>query len=153
MRSIGPLPSITGGRAFVEWRGYEGGESEMAFSKTNRGILRFYGNGHVQGNMRGGPCGSYYFEGTFDRTIPKKSESRQLDQVRRWKREWRGINHRNYEVKRKSRWGGWGGEEVNESAYESDTTNGDHAQEEINFDEFESDSDWEEYRGVTDEED
>lgn len=43
---------------------------------------------------------------------------------------------------------------MNESAYESDTTDGDHAQEEeIDFDEFESDSDWEEYRGVTDEED
>ncbi|KAF8958492.1 hypothetical protein BDZ97DRAFT_1923668 [Flammula alnicola] len=131
MRSTEPPPdSLKVGIPF-QWRGRETGENAMTFDKSNRGDLAFLGGGKVEGSMDGHTyCGMFRFSGVLQtrggKVVPGKLEKRQHQEVKKWKEEWRSINGINYEVENTSRWGRWGGEEKQESAFESDTTVGHH---------------------------
>ncbi|KIM35188.1 hypothetical protein M413DRAFT_20802 [Hebeloma cylindrosporum] len=126
MRSVGPPPNSPNQGIPFEWRGREAGEDVMTFSKSNRGILTFLDGGKITAEMSGDLCSKFSFAGALQqragKPIPRKSSIQQRKEVKAWKKEWRGINWTNYEVANKARWGGWGGEEENESPFESDTT-------------------------------
>ena len=114
----------------------------MTFSdNSNRGILTFLDGGKITAQMSGDLCGKFSFSGALQqhvgKPIPRKSAVQQRKEVKAWKKEWRGINWTNYEVANKARWGGWGGEEADESAFESDTTAGHHERNyELNLENF-----------------
>lgn len=119
------LPRVTGEKVMTEWRGCEDGEGVMTFSDSNCAILTFYGNGNVEGELRGDFCaGKAPFTGSKDKSA--KSLGKLRSQVKKLKTEFRSYNWHNYEVANKQRWGKWGGEERAESAYESDTSAGGH---------------------------
>ena len=128
MRSVGPPPqSLNQGIPF-EWRGYEAGEDVMTFGDSNRGILTFLDGWKITAQMNGDLCSQFSFSGAI-KQVPRKSIVQQRNKVKEWKKEWRGINWTNYAVLNKTSWGGWGGEEKEESAFESDTTAGHHKRE------------------------
>ena len=113
----------------------------MTFMECNRGILTFLDGGKITPQMSGDLCGKFSFSGALQqragKPIPRKSAVQQRKEVKVWKKEWRGINWTNFEVANKARWGGWGGEEEIESAFESDTTAGRHKREhKINLENF-----------------
>ena len=105
----------------------------MTFSECNRGILTFLDGGKITAQMSGDLCGNFSFSGALQqrsgKPIPRKSSIQQRKEVKAWKKQWRRINWTNYEVANRARWSGWGGEEEDESAFESDTTAGHHRRE------------------------
>jgi hypothetical protein len=120
----------------------------MTFMECNRGILTFLDGGKIEAQMDGDLCGKFSFSGA--RAVqqrgpggkPRKSSTQQRKEVKAWKKQWRGINWTNHEVASKARWGGWGGEDEDESAFESDTTVGHHRREhKIDLENFLDDSD------------
>ena len=137
MRSVGPPPKTLNQGIPFEWRGYEAGEGVMTFSGNwNRGILTFLDGGKITAQMNSDLCGKFSFSGAFKQR-PRKSIVQQRKEVKAWKKEWRGINWTNYAIANKTRWGGWGGDEKFESAFESDTTAGHHKREDkLNLEDF-----------------
>lgn len=108
---------------------------------VNRGILTFLDGGKITAQMSGDLCSKFSLSGALQqregKPIPRKSAVQQHKEVRAWKRQWRGINWTNFEIANKARWGGWGGEEEDESAFESDTTAGHHKREhKLNLENF-----------------
>lgn len=122
---------------------------------SNRGILTFLDGGKITAQMTGDLCSKFSFSGALQqragKPIPQKSAIQQRKEVKAWKKEWRGINSTNYEIANKARWGGWGGEEEDESAFESDTTAGHHEREhEVNLENFLEGHDSSEYDDLGD---
>lgn len=145
MRSIYPVPSGGGLNAEIpfEWRGREAGENQMSIDNSNRALFTFLEDGTLEGRMEGSFLETFKLYGLSMPTdfrgnpTPQKSQAHQIKEVRSWKNEWRGLNYHNYEVENKARWGGWGGEGQDESAFESDTTDGHHKREsKINIEKF-----------------
>ena len=117
----------------------------MTFKDSNRGILTFLDGGKITAQMNCDSCDKFSFSGAFKQR-PRKSIVQQRNVVKEWKKEWRGVNRTNYEIANEARWGGWGGEEKDESAFESDTTAGHHKREhKLDLENFLEGSDSDEY--------
>ncbi|KAF9562443.1 hypothetical protein CPC08DRAFT_376607 [Agrocybe pediades] len=150
MRSVYAVPPGGAVNADIpfEWRGCDQSEGQMTFDSSNRCMLTFLGDGRLEGRMQGSFLGTVKLSGLLTTTddqgkpVLAKSRKAQLEEVRKWKREWRGLNYHNYEVANKRRWGGWGGTEKDESAFESDTTDGHHKRDsKFNLERFVKDLD------------
>lgn len=105
-----------------EWRGHESGEGQMTFSDKNIGSIVFLGGGKIEGNISGSFLGK---DVKFFGQRIKKPNVVWSKSVEQWKRKFRGINRRSYEVAGAARWGKWvSSDGCNEDPAASDTSFG-----------------------------
>ncbi|CAA7259316.1 unnamed protein product [Cyclocybe aegerita] len=140
MRSVGRAPTMLNEPVHVEWRGYDGESrslSNTTFGPRNRAILAFLGNGRVKAEMMRFDCeGKFSFSGKFDKDETKKNAAKQKATVKKWKKQWREINKENQKSSNSMMYGSKF-ERCDESAFESDTTDGHHRRKkEIDLEKF-----------------
>lgn len=124
MRSIYPVPNFLNTEIHFEWRG-DIDQSGMTFDDDNRAVITFLPGGLLRGKMSAPIYGTYWFYGCRpSRGVETTTRKQQLGKVSSWKSTWRNINSHNYDVARRARWGRSGGEQKEEKAFESDTTDG-----------------------------
>lgn len=122
-----------------EWRGRESGEGEMTFTDENIGSVTFLGGGRIEGKISGSFLGEDV--NFFGRRIEKPNVVWSKS-VQQWKRTFRSINWRSYQVASAARWGKWVSDEgCNEDPAASDTSVGGEAYDSDLWDEGDEDID------------
>lgn len=98
----------------LHWRGREN-EGEMWLNDDQKGYIKFLAGGRVKGCLEG-------FMAKAEFTGELVEADVDLQQIQKWKEEWRGMNEAAYEAERVGRWGSWTGDPRPDKPSASDTS-------------------------------
>ncbi|KAF8641292.1 hypothetical protein AX16_010071 [Volvariella volvacea WC 439] len=123
VRSVRGPPEAQNESCVVKWKGRDTNEGVMEFQDDQTGFITFLPDGRIRGTLRHvGAAGDCMFHGMKTSNGSVEGNVDWKKEVKKWKREYRGINERSYGIANVRRWGRWKEDARPDPPADSDTS-------------------------------